>query len=114
MKVHYLEIVTSDVDGHCAALATASGAVFSAPVEALGNARIAPLDGQGRIGVRAPMSAEEQPTIRPYVLTNDIQAALEVVVSIGGEIAHPPLEIPGEGTFAIYFLDGNQHGLWQL
>lgn len=114
MKVHYLEIVTNDVDGHCALLAAASGAVFSAPVDALGNARIAPLDGQGRIGIRTPMSPEEQPTIRPYILTNNIQAALEAVVSVGGEIAHPPLEIPGEGMFAIYFLDGNQHGLWQL
>lgn len=114
MKVHYLEIVTHDVDGQCAALEAASGKPFSEPVASLGNARIAPLAPNGRVGVRAPMSEEEQPTIRPYVLTSDIEAALKAAVSAGGEIAHPPLEIPGEGTFAIYFLDGNQHGLWQL
>lgn len=31
----------------------------------------------------------------------------------GAELAHPPLEIPGHGTFAIYFQGGVQHGLWQ-
>ena len=28
--------------------------------------------------------------------------------------AHPPLEIPGHGTFAIYIQGGVHHGLWQL
>jgi hypothetical protein len=28
-------------------------------------------------------------------------------------IAHPPLEIPGHGKFAIYFRGGIQHGLWE-
>jgi len=29
-------------------------------------------------------------------------------------VAHPPLKIPGKGTFAIYILGGVDHGLWQL
>jgi len=32
----------------------------------------------------------------------------------GAEAAHPPLEIPGKGTFAILFQGGVQTGLWQL
>ena len=60
------------------------------------------------------MSESEQPVVRPYWLVNDIGAALDAAVHAGGEVAHPPLEIPGHGTFAIYILGGNQHGLWQL
>lgn len=41
-------------------------------------------------------------------------AALEAAVQAGGQIAHPPLEIPGHGTFAIYHQGGDDHGLWQL
>ena len=31
----------------------------------------------------------------------------------GGETAHPPMEISGHGTFAIYIHGDIQHGLWQ-
>jgi hypothetical protein len=34
-------------------------------------------------------------------------------LNAGGELAHPPLEIPGHGTFAIYLQGGIDHGLWQ-
>jgi predicted enzyme related to lactoylglutathione lyase len=52
--------------------------------------------------------------VRPYLLVDDIQAAVEKAKASGCEIAHPPLEIPGHGTFAIYFQGGIQYGLWQL
>ena len=29
-------------------------------------------------------------------------------------LAHPPMKIPGHGTFAIYIQGGIHHGLWQL
>jgi hypothetical protein len=32
----------------------------------------------------------------------------------GGEIAHPPMELPGHGKFAIFIQGGVQHGLWQV
>ena len=68
----------------------------------------------GRIAVRAPLRADEDPVVRPYVLVDDIEAAVEVAEEQGALIAHPPLEIPGgHGTFAIYLLGGNDHGLWQ-
>ena len=47
-------------------------------------------------------------------LVRDIEAALRAAVEAGGEIAHPPMEIPGHGTFAIYIHGGVHHGLWKL
>ena len=60
-----------------------------------------------------PEDAEE-PVVRPYWLTEDIEAAVKAAVEAGGELAHPPMEIPGHGTFAIYFQGGIQNGLWQV
>jgi len=112
-QVQYLEIVTEDVDAVCAAYAAAGGLEFGDPVPELGNARTAPLPGGGMLGVRAPLRADEAPVVRPYWLVADIAAAVAAAEAAGAVIAHPPLAIPGHGTFAIYFLGGNEHGLWQ-
>lgn len=114
MQVQYLEIVTPDVEATCDALETLHGVTFGKPEAGLGNARTAALKGGGRIGVRAPMHAAEEPVVRPYVLVKDIGAAAKAAEAAGAEIAHPPLELPGHGTFAIYVQGGIQHGLWQL
>ena len=114
MQVHYLEIVTPDVDATCGALAKLHGVRFSAPEAGLGNARTAALGNGGLIGVRAPMHETEEPVVRPYVLVDDIEAAAEAAMAAGGEIAHPPMEIPGHGKFAIYIQGGIHHGLWQV
>lgn len=114
MKIQYLEIVTPSVDETCDALAQAHGVVFSQPIPELGNARTADLADGGRIGVRAPMRETEEPVVRPYVLVEDIEAAIEAAKAAGAEMAMPPMEIPGQGTFSIYILGGIEHGLWQL
>ena len=114
MLVQFLEIVAADMEETCSALEKVHGVRFGPPVAAFGNARTAALQGGGKISVRAPMRADEHPVVRPYVLVQDIQAAVEAARAAGAEIAHPPLEIPGHGTFAIYILGGIQHGLWQL
>lgn len=114
MKIHYLEIVTRDVDAVCAGYTAANGAQFGEPDAGLGNARTAALPGGGLLGVRAPLRDSEEPVVRPYWLVDDIEAAVAAAVKAGGVVAHPPMAIPGHGTFAIYFLGGNQHGLWQL
>ena len=114
MKVHYLEIVTADVDAVCAAYTAANGLQFGPPDAGLGHARTATLTGGGLVGVRAPLSEVEEPVVRPYWLVDDIASAIAAAVRAGAEVAHPPLEIPGHGTFAIYFQGGAQHGLWQL
>ena len=113
MKIHYLEIVTKEVDAVCAAYKAVNGVQFSEPNAGLGNARTAALPGGGLLGVRAPMHDAEEPVVRPYWLVDDIEAAVAAAVKAGGKVAHPPMEIPGHGTFAIYIHGGINHGLWQ-
>ena len=113
MQVRYLEIVTNEVDGVCATYERLYGVTFGAGDASLGNARTAPLPGGGQLGVRAPMHETETPVVRPYVLVDDIEAAAQAAAEAGAEIAHPPMEIPGRGTFAIFIQGGIHHGLWQ-
>lgn len=113
MKIQYLEVVTNDVDAVCDAYASAHKVKFGEPVAGLGNARTAILDGGGLVGVRAPLRDTEKPVVRPYWLVDEIDAAVAAAVQAGGEVAVPPMEIPGHGTFAIYLHGGNDHGLWQ-
>ena len=114
MQIHYLEIVTKDVNAVCAAYAATSSLRFGEPDAGLGNARTAALPGGGLLGVRAPLHETETPVVRPYWLVDDIKAAVAAAVKAGGVVAHPPMEIPGHGTFAIYILGGIHHGLWQI
>ncbi len=113
MQVQYLEIVTPKVQETCEALAAMHGVVFSDPIPEFGNARTADLKGGGRLGVRAPMRATETPVVRPYMLVDDIHAAVKAAENAGATIALPPIPIPGQGTFSIYILGGIEHGLWQ-
>jgi len=114
LRVHYLEIVTPDVDAVCAAYAAGYGLTFGEPELLLGDARTARLPDGGLVGVRGPMRASETPVIRPYWLVEDIRASVHALVEAGVEFAHPPLELPGFGTFAIYIVGGVEVGLWQL
>lgn len=114
MKIQYLEIVTEAVDAVCAAYASAHKVQFGEPDARLGNARTTMLADGGLVGVRAPLRETEGPVVRPYWLVNDIEAAITEAVQAGGEVAVPPMEIPGHGTFAIYLHGGNDYGLWQL
>jgi predicted enzyme related to lactoylglutathione lyase len=113
-SIYYLEIVTRDVDAVCAVYSAANGLEFGEPDPGLGNARTARMRGGGLVGVRAPLRESEQPVVRPYWLVDDIESAVAAAVDAGAQLAHPPLEIPGHGTFAIYFEGDVEHGLWQL
>jgi len=112
MQVHYLEIVTEDVEAVCAGYA-ALDVQFGEEEAGLGGARTAPLHGGGMVGVRRPMHAAESAVVRPYWLVDDVEAAVAAAVDAGAEVAHPAMEIPGYGIFAIYIQGGIQHGLWQ-
>ncbi len=114
MQVHYLEIVTPDVDATCATFETLHGVSFSEPEAGLGGARTAALANGGLVGVRAPMHQSETPVVRPYLLVDDVEAAAKAANAAGAEIAHPPMEIPGHGKFAIFIQGGVHHGLWQV
>ena len=113
MQIHYLEIVTKEVDAVCATYSAVKGVQFGTPDPGLGYARTAALPGGGLVGVRAPLRETEAPVVRPYWLVDDIAAAVAAVERAGGQIAVPPMEIPGHGTFAIYVQGGVDHGLWQ-
>lgn len=113
MKVRYLEIVTADVEGTIALFTASHQTVFSEPIAELGHARVADLPDGSQISIRAPMHADEAPVTRSYFLTDDIQTATNQAVAAGAELAHPPLEIPGRGTFSIVFHGDNQFGFWQ-
>jgi len=113
IQIEYLEIVTPEVDETIATLEKLHGVSFSDPVAVFGNARTAPLEGGGRISVRAPLRPDEEPVVRPYILSEKIEAAVEAAEKSGGAIAHPPYELEGEFTFAIYLQGGNDFGLVQ-
>ena len=113
MKIGYLEIVTPEVDATCDLYSKVYGVTFSDPQPGLGNAFTAALPGGGRLGVRAPMRPDEAPVVRPYILVDDVRAATKAAEAQGAMIAHPPMELPGHGTFAIYVLGGINHGIWQ-
>lgn len=114
MKIQYLEIVTPDVDTFCAVYSAVHNLSFGDPVAELGQAHTADMPGGGRVGVRAPMHEDEKPVTRPYVLVEDIHAAVKDAESKGATTIHPPLEIPGQGTFAICLTGGIEHAFWQL
>lgn len=111
--LEYLEIVTTEVDKTIATLSDHHGVTFSEPIAELGFGRVASLAGGGRISVRAPIGDQETPVVRPYLLVDDITAAIASAEAEGAQFAMYATEIPGQGTFAIYFLGGIQHGLWQ-
>jgi predicted enzyme related to lactoylglutathione lyase len=113
MQIQYLEIVTPEVDATCSTQEQLHGVSFGAPVAGLGNARTAKLQDGSFMGVRAPMHDAEDPVVRPYWLVDDVAAAARTAEAAGCMIAHPPMEIPGYGTFAIYIQGGIHVGLWQ-
>lgn len=114
MKVHYLEIVSHNVDATCKAFEAAHSVSFGDPDELLGGARTCGLSDGSIVGIRAPLRDNEDPIVRPYWLVDDIDKAVSQVEADGATIAMPPMEIPGKGKFAIYILGSNDHGLWQL
>lgn len=113
MQIQYLEIVTTEPETTCSMLSAAHGVTFSDPIAELGGARTADLAGGGRLSVRGPLRDDETPVVRPYLLVDDIDAAMKAAEEAGAQVAIPPMELPGQGTFAIYLLGGIEHGLWK-
>lgn len=113
MNIHYLEIVTPEVEAICRQYSTIYGITFSEPNSSLGGARTAKLNDGGMIGIRGPMRETETPVVRPYLLVDDIQAAVESATDAGAEVAMPAMPIPEYGLFAIVILGGIECGFWQ-
>ena len=114
LRIYYLEVVTTRVDAACALYSQMHGVTFGEPNQKLGGARTADLAGGGMLGIRAPLRNTEKPVVRPYVLVEDIKAAVAAAAQSGAEIAMPPTKIAGYGQFAIVIQGGIESGLWQL
>ena len=114
LQIHYLEIVTSNVEDSCAMYSRSMGLSFGGPIPELGGAKTALLSNGGMIGIRAPMHDAEEPTVRPYYLVSDIEKAVSKAVKSGADIALPPMEISGYGKCAIIFIGPIQSGFWQV
>jgi hypothetical protein len=113
LKVHYIEIVSSDVATQCEVLERVHGLSFGPEVADLGYARVAERRDGSLIGVRAPLAEHEQPTTRTYLAVGDISKAVKDAEEAGAVIAYPPTRQGETGTWAIYIVDGIQFGLWQ-
>lgn len=113
MNIHYLEVVTDDVDGICAMYEEMYGVAFGQKEAELGQARAAKLPSGNVVGVRAPLADHETPIMRTYVAVDDIAAAVKKAKDRGAEVAYPPTKQGAWGTFAIVIHGGVQHGLWQ-
>ena len=113
-SIHYLEVVTKEVDEVGESYANALGITFSDAIPALGNARTAILSHGEMLGIRAPMHTAEEPTTRPYYLVDDIHDAVRKAEESGAQVAVPPMEIPVHGTCAVVMYGSIQSGFWQI
>jgi predicted enzyme related to lactoylglutathione lyase len=113
MAVHYLEIVSDDVDTLTALYQRMHGLSFGPPDADLGQARVATRADGTLVGIRKPLAAHEQPIIRTYLAVEDIQQAVKNAEDSGATIAYPPTRQGQRGTFAIVIQGDVQHGLWQ-
>jgi hypothetical protein len=113
MPVHYVEIVSNDVDTLTVLYERMHGLSFGPPDPDLGQARVATQADGALVGIRKPLSAREQPIVRTYLAVEDIQQAAKSAQESGATIAYPPTRQGDQGTFAIVIQGGVEHGLWQ-
>ena len=112
--IHYLEIVTPDVEAAVHFHSEAYGWRFKAMGPELGNSFVATLPGGSLCGIRAPMRDQEKPIVRSYLRVTDINIAIQRASELGATVALDPVEIPGQGKIAIYLYGGIEQGLWQV
>jgi predicted enzyme related to lactoylglutathione lyase len=113
MTVHYLEIVSNDVDALTGLYEGLLGLSFGSPDPDLGQARVAMGADGTLVGIRKPLAAHEQPIVRSYLSVEDIQQAVNQAEDSGATIAYPPTRQGPRGIFAIVIQGGVQLGLWQ-
>ncbi len=113
MGVHYLEIVSNDVDTLAGLYQCMYGLSFGPPDPDLGWARVATDTDGALVGIRKPLAAHEQPIMRTYLEVEDIHQAAKKAEECGAMIAYPPTRQGNQGTFAIVIHGEVEHGLWQ-
>jgi predicted enzyme related to lactoylglutathione lyase len=113
MPLHYLEIVSNEVDTLADLYQRVHGITFGPPDPDLGQARVATQADGALVGIRKPLAAHEQPIIRTYLAVEDIQQAVKKAEEAGATVAYPPTRQGNRGTFAIVIQGDVEHGLWQ-
>src|SRR6185295_1016380 len=113
MAVHYLGIVSNDVDALTGLYQSMHGLSFGPPDPDLGQARVAARADGTLVGIRKPLAAHEQPIMRTYLAVEHIRQAVKQAEDSGATIAYPPTRQGQRGTFAIVIQGDVQHGLWQ-
>jgi predicted enzyme related to lactoylglutathione lyase len=113
MAVHYLEIVSDDVETLTGLYQRLYGLAFGPPDPELAQARVAAHADGTLVGVRAPAGEHERPIMRAYLAVDDIRHAVQQAEAAGAEIAYPPTRLGQRGTFAIVIQGDVEHGLWQ-
>ncbi len=113
MSVHYLEIVSNDVEALAGLYERLYGLSFAPPDPDLGQARVAGQADGALVGIRKPLAAHEQPVVRTYLAVQDIHQAMKKAEESGATIAYPPTRQGNQGTFAIVIQGEVEHGLWQ-
>ncbi len=100
-SIHYLEIVTPDVNSMCDLYTKSFSWNFQPECPELGNARVAKLHDGSLCGIRAPMHSTEKPIMRMYLRVSDLEASIQKVTKLGAKILLERMEIPGHGIIAI-------------
>jgi predicted enzyme related to lactoylglutathione lyase len=113
MTVHYLEIVSNDVDALTGLYQRVHGLSFGPSDPDLGQARVATQADGALVGIRGPLAAHEQPIMRTYLAVEDIHQAVKEAEESGATIAYPPTRQGKQGAFAILIQGDVEHGLWQ-
>jgi predicted enzyme related to lactoylglutathione lyase len=113
MTVHYLEIVTTDVDAVAELYQRVHGLTFGPPDADLGQARVATRPDGTLVGIRKPLAPHDLPIVRAYVAVDDIERAVKSAEEHGAKVAYGPTAQGRRGTFAILVQGDVQHGLWQ-
>jgi predicted enzyme related to lactoylglutathione lyase len=97
MAVHYLEIVTDDVDTLVGLYQHVHGLSFGPPDPDLGQARVATQSDGTVVGIRKPLAAHEQPIMRTYLEVKDIHRQRRKPRSPARQL---PILQPGRATTA--------------
>ena len=113
MAVHYVEIVSNDVDTLIGLYQRMHGLSFGPPDPDLGQARVATHVDGTLVGIRQPLAAHEQPLMRTYLAVDDIHHAVQQAEDAGATMAYGPTRQGQRGTFAIVLQGNVEHGLWQ-